>query len=99
MAAMDLLGRRWSLRILWELRHGPLGARALRSLCDNMSSSVLYQRLSELGDAGLVSQDQSGGYVLTDVGRSLGTALKPLDRWAQAWSQTVESSGAASLSR
>ena len=26
MAAMDLLGRRWALRILWELRAGPTGA-------------------------------------------------------------------------
>jgi DNA-binding HxlR family transcriptional regulator len=86
MAAMDLLGRRWSLRILWELRLGPLGARALRSRCDEMSSSVLYQRLSELTDAGLLSQDQSGAYVLTGLGRSLGSALKPLDQWAQTWS-------------
>ncbi len=46
MAAMDLLGRRWTLRILWELRHGPIGARALRERCDGMSSSVLYDGLS-----------------------------------------------------
>ncbi|HTO53257.1 MAG TPA: transcriptional regulator, partial [Myxococcota bacterium] len=23
MAALDLLGRRWALRVLWELRNGP----------------------------------------------------------------------------
>ena len=56
MAAMDLLGRRWALRILWELRHGPLGARALRSRCDGMSSSVLYDRLRELTAAGLAAE-------------------------------------------
>ena len=31
MALLDLLGRRWSLRILWELREAPLTSRALRT--------------------------------------------------------------------
>jgi hypothetical protein len=44
MAALDLLGRRWSLRLLWELRGGPVGARALLERCDGLSSSVLYDR-------------------------------------------------------
>ncbi len=48
MAALDLLGRRWALRILWELTDGPRGARELRQRCDAMSPSVLYQRLAEL---------------------------------------------------
>ena len=56
MAALDLLGRRWALRILWELRDGPLGARALLSRCGQMSSSVLYERLRELTGAGLVAE-------------------------------------------
>lgn len=34
VAALDLLGRRWILRILWELRSGPMGFRALQALCD-----------------------------------------------------------------
>lgn len=85
MAALDLLGRRWSLRILWELRDGPLGARALRARCDAMSSSVMYGRLRDLTAAGLVGKDQDDAYVLTETGRSLGDALAPLDRWAQAW--------------
>ena len=54
MAALDLLGRRWALRILWELRDGATGARALRDRCDGMSSSVLYERLDELAAAGLL---------------------------------------------
>jgi DNA-binding HxlR family transcriptional regulator len=90
MAAMDLLGRRWALRILWELRHGPLGARALRDRCDGMSSSVLYVRLSELSAAGLVAQDTAGDYVLTDHGASLGRALRPLDAWSQRWADDLK---------
>lgn len=85
MAALDLLGRRWALRILWELREGPLGARELRARCDQMSSSVLYQRLQELTATGLVGRDDRERYVLTDQGAALRTAIEPLDAWAQAW--------------
>ena len=85
MAALDLLGRRWALRILWELRDGPLGARALRERCSGMSSSVLYERLRELAAAGLVDQDAAGAYVLTDIGSALGAAIAPLDDWATSW--------------
>jgi DNA-binding HxlR family transcriptional regulator len=85
MAALDLLGRRWTLRILWELRDGGLGARALRTACDDMSSSVLYERLAELQTAGLVAQQDDGTYALTALGRQLGTAIDPLQKWADRW--------------
>jgi DNA-binding HxlR family transcriptional regulator len=85
MAALDLLGRRWALRILWELREGPLGARSLRERCDGMSPSVLYDRLGELTDAGLVAQRADQCYELSEMGVSLGEALGPLDRWARRW--------------
>ena len=87
MAALDLLGRRWALRILWELRDGALGARALRERCDGMSSSVFYERLGELTTAGLVARTDDGGYALTDLGSSLGEALAPLDAWARRWAR------------
>jgi DNA-binding HxlR family transcriptional regulator len=85
MAALDLLGRRWTLRILWELRVGPHGARELRQRCDAMSPSVLYQRLAELSTAGLIEQDAASRYQLTALGDSLSSAIKPLDKWARAW--------------
>jgi DNA-binding HxlR family transcriptional regulator len=91
MAALDLLGRRWALRILWELRDGPLGARLLLERCDRMSSSVLYQRLAELTGAGLLAQRNDGRYGLTPLGASLGKAIEPLDQWAQTWAASVES--------
>ena len=87
MAAMDLLGRRWALRVLWELRDGPLGARALLARCDAMSPSVLYERLRELGEAGLIERDDAERYVLTRVGRSLGAALEPLEAWSRGWAR------------
>jgi DNA-binding HxlR family transcriptional regulator len=89
MAALDLLGRRWALRVMWELRDGPLGARALLARCEGLSSSVLYQRLHELSDAGLVAQQDSDAYALTSLGGELGAALHPLDAWARRWSRST----------
>ncbi|CAN5703953.1 hypothetical protein BH18ACT2_BH18ACT2_21520 [soil metagenome] len=89
MAALDLLGRRWALRLLWELRDGPVGARDLLGRCSPLSSSVLYQRLNELADAGLITKVEGGGYTLTPIGSRLGDALRPLDAWARSWAKSV----------
>ena len=87
MAALDLLGRRWALRVLWELRDGqPLSFRELRERCDSMSTSVLNQRLAELREAGLVESGE-GGYRLTKTGTQLEDALGPLDGWAKRWAR------------
>jgi DNA-binding HxlR family transcriptional regulator len=87
MAALDLLGRRWALRIVWELRDGALGARAIRGRCDDMSASVLYTRLGELTDAGILERDDQERYRLTALGGRLGEAIAPLDRWANEWAR------------
>ena len=88
MAALDLLGRRWALRVLWELRDGrPVSFRELRERCDQMSTSVLNQRLTELREAGLVETGE-GGYALTRRGADLQEALAPLDAWAKRWART-----------
>ena len=88
MAALDLLGRRWALRILWELRAGPLSFRALREACGDVSPAVLNTRLAELRDAGIV-ESTADGYATTAIGRDLCRALDPLSRWAQRWSRSV----------
>jgi DNA-binding HxlR family transcriptional regulator len=95
MALLDLLGRRWTLRLLWELRDGqPATFRELQQRCDGMSSSVLAQRLAELGDAGVVSLSDAG-YTLTGEGKSLIASLAPLDTWAKRWARRA-SAGARS---
>jgi DNA-binding HxlR family transcriptional regulator len=85
MALLDLLGRRWALRILWELRQEPATFRSLRERCDAVSPSVLNLRLSELRAAGIVRLDPANGYGLTQEGDSLIRALAPLSDWARRW--------------
>lgn len=85
MAALDLFGRRWALRLIWELRAGEVGARDLRNRCDQMSSSVLYRRLSELSEAHIIDQDDQGDYRLSELGADLIKALTPLIEWSETW--------------
>jgi DNA-binding HxlR family transcriptional regulator len=85
MALLDLLGRRWSLRILWELRDGALTSRALRAACGDASPTVMQQRLSELREAGFIELREEGGYALTGLGRELLQTCLPLYQFADRW--------------
>jgi DNA-binding HxlR family transcriptional regulator len=85
MAILDLLGRRWTLRVLWELRGEPVRTfRALQQRCDGVSSSVLSERLADLRAAAIVERADDG-YRLTGQGRALLDTLAPLERWASSW--------------
>lgn len=85
MVLLDLLGRRWSLRILWELRHQSLTSRALRAACDEASPTVLQARLSDLRQAGFVELVRGDGYRLTALGRELLETFLPLHHFAERW--------------
>jgi len=80
MVVLDQLGRRGTLRILWELRGEPLTFRALQAAAAT-NPSLLNTRLKEMRDSGWVEHDE-GGYRLSDSGRGLLAALEPLVRWA-----------------
>jgi DNA-binding HxlR family transcriptional regulator len=88
MVALNLLSRRWALRIIWELHQRPAGFRDLQRLCDQMSSSVLSTRLAELSEVGLVSDD-ADGYHLTKLGHELVEAISPLDAWSARWAKSL----------
>ena len=85
MVLLDLLGRRWTLRIMWELRDGALTSRALRTACDEASPTVLNERLRELREAGFVELGDAGGYSLTPLGRELNETALPLYHFAERW--------------
>ena len=87
MVLLDLLGRRWALRIIWELRKGPETFRELRSRCDEISPSVLNTRLRELREAGILETRSETGYQLSRHGEALCQALRPIAGWARAWAR------------
>jgi DNA-binding HxlR family transcriptional regulator len=84
MALLDLLGRRWTLRIIWELREEPLTFRELQARCEDMSSSVLSQRLADIAEAD-ITESAHGGYRLTPEGRRLLALYPPVQAWADRW--------------
>ena len=88
MVALDTLGRRGALRILWELHGAPLTFRALQAASD-MNPGSLNTRLKELRALHIVDHCD-GGYHLTNHGQSLMAALKPLQAWADDWAQDAD---------
>ena len=92
MALLDLLGRRWALRVIWELREETLGFRELQARCEGISSSVLNQRLTELRAAGIVGAG-ADGYTLTDEGKRLLELYPAMQGWAQRWAERERCAG------
>ncbi len=82
MVLLDLIGRRWTLRVLWELRDGCLLFRELQEACDDLSPTTLNSRLRELREAGIVSHDDGLGYGITSKGMELVPHLLGMTRWA-----------------
>lgn len=88
MAALDLLGRRGTLRIVWELREGRvLTFRALQAAAE-LPPGTLNARLAELRAADIVAAE--GGYRLSSRGADLIVALWPLLRWSEDWASALE---------
>jgi DNA-binding HxlR family transcriptional regulator len=81
MALFDVLGKRWSLRILWELRNEPATFRDLRARCSGMSSSVLTTRLRDLRAHEMVDHTPGVGYSLTETGRGIARRVGDLYEW------------------
>lgn len=88
MVLLDLLGRRWVLRIVWELREDP---RRFRELQDAIGASptIVNSRLAELRDAKLVELDAESGYRLTVLGKELLHLFLPLHLWSEKWAKAT----------
>ncbi|MEV0335073.1 helix-turn-helix domain-containing protein [Nocardia sp. NPDC050717] len=92
--AIDLLGQRWMLRVIWELEPGALGFLDLRRRMGNCSSSMLSDRLQQLQSAGLIRKNgPRGAYELTTEGALLAEALQPLWDWSEQWTPTGDGNG------
>jgi DNA-binding HxlR family transcriptional regulator len=82
-AVLDVLGRRWALRLVWELRRDAVSFVGLRNRL-GISPSVLSARLAELLELGVVERDPRRRYRLTGRGRELARLLYELNRWAES---------------
>lgn len=89
MAAFDLLGRRWTMRILWELNKGPCTFRVLAERTGEVVPSTLNRRLQEMKESQIVFHDGVDGYQLTPLGQRLVEALVPLREWSTEWAKHV----------
>ena len=84
LVLFDVLGQRWSLRILWELRNNRLTFRELQSRCNDISPTVLNRRLKELRELKLLDHNNQG-YGFTVWGRKIGKQLGQLEKLAGEW--------------
>lgn len=85
--ASDVIGRKWTTNILFQLALQPLRFGALRRLVRGVSEKVLIQRLRELEAARLVSRRVEAEvppqvtYAMTAHGRSLCALVAALAAW------------------
>ena len=87
MVLLDILGQRWTLRILWELRGERLTFRELQDRCDNVSPTSLNLRLKQLRHANLVDHNDDG-FGFTPWGHELGNQLTILSKWSDEWGES-----------
>ena len=88
MVLLDLLGRRWTLRIVWELRDEPRRFRELQTSI-GASPTIVNTRLAELREASLVELDEATGYRLTALGKELLQLFLPLHLWSEKWLKSI----------
>jgi DNA-binding HxlR family transcriptional regulator len=87
--AFGFLGKRWNGVLLATLGAGPMGFAELKRAVAGISDSMLSERLTELGHAGLIGREVEPGppvavsYRLTDAGTALLPALQALTQWAE----------------
>lgn len=86
MVLLDLLGRRWTLRIVWELREEPRRFRELQASI-GASPTIVNTRLAELREAQLVELHEASGYRLTTLGQELLRLFLPLHHWSEKWAK------------
>jgi len=89
-AAMDVIGGKWKVLILWALDERPHRFGELRRALGGVTEKVLASHLRELEGDGIVHREDFGEvpprveYSLTPLGRSLNGALAPLGDWGRA---------------
>jgi DNA-binding HxlR family transcriptional regulator len=98
-AAMDVIGGKWKVLILWALEAGPRRFGELRRMLPGVTEKVLTSQLRELEAHGIIAREVYDEvpprveYALTGRGVTLGTALEPLGRWGREHVLGTQDSG------
>ncbi|WP_316573009.1 winged helix-turn-helix transcriptional regulator [Nocardia canadensis] len=85
--AIDVVGGKWKLHLMWVLGAGPQRFGQIRRLLDGVSEKVLTENLRQLESAGVVHREvypeipPRVEYSLTPLGETLRLALEPLETW------------------
>lgn len=85
--AIDVVGGKWKLHLMWVLAEGPQRFGRIRQMLDGVSEKVLAENLRRLEAAGIVHRElypevpPRVEYSLTPLGRDLNEALAPLEEW------------------
>lgn len=88
MALLDLLGRNWTMGIIWNLNQSNYNFRELQEKCETVSPTTLNTRLKELKQAKLIERCVDG-YCLTSLGKELFDLLAPLGVWSKRWAKNI----------
>mgnify|MGYP000654562709 CR=1 FL=1 len=92
MALFDLLGRTWSLGILWNLSQQPATFRQLQQRCEHISPTLLNTRLKELKETMMVEKTHDG-YALSELGNELFVLIEPMGGWSKQWQKQLVKQG------
>ncbi len=91
--AMEVLSKRWTGLIIFQLLPGPQRFARIESSLQNLSGKVLSERLKELEAEGIVKRDVYPEtpvrieYRLTDKGKALAPLFDSIANWSDEWIQ------------
>ncbi|MFC4374022.1 winged helix-turn-helix transcriptional regulator [Nocardia halotolerans] len=87
--AIDVVGGKWKLHLMWVLGDGPQRFGEIRRLLAGVSEKVLTENLRQLEGSGVVRREVFAEipprveYSLTALGETLRDALQPLETWGE----------------
>jgi DNA-binding HxlR family transcriptional regulator len=94
-AALDVIGGKWKVLILWHSSEGPRRFGELKRLVPGISEKVLIQQLRQMEADGIVRRKvyheipPKVEYSLTPFGESLREALGPLCDWGNRHTKRI----------
>ncbi|MFD8243845.1 winged helix-turn-helix transcriptional regulator [Nocardia sp. NPDC059691] len=102
--AIDVVGGKWKMHLMWVLGIGPQRFGQIRKLLDGVSEKVLAENLRQLEASGVVHREvypevpPRVEYSLTPLGEELAAALRPLEEWGERHKHQLAASTLASAS-